>query len=107
LKVEDAETLEGRRLGLKLRPMNTWWMKETLGISLSRRTRGCLRNSLVIQFAGHAAMEYREAMKAERRLPNAYTLLYPPTMQALLAILIGQCHGNDELSVPTSECHKA
>ena len=59
LRIEEPEKLVGRRLGLKLRPMDTWWVTgtiEDLFAGKDKVARDIYTNPLVIQSDDYAAI---------------------------------------------------
>jgi hypothetical protein len=59
LRIEEPEKLVGRRLGLKLRPMDTWWVAgtiEDLFAGKDRIAKDIYTNPLVIQSGDCAAI---------------------------------------------------
>ena len=59
LRIEEPEKLVGRRLGLKLRPMDTWWVTgtiEDLFAGKDRVAKDIYVNPLVIHSDDYAAI---------------------------------------------------
>lgn len=60
LRIEEPEKLVGRRLGLKLRPMDTWWVTGTIEDLFAGKDRvakdSIYVNPLVIQSDDYAAI---------------------------------------------------
>jgi hypothetical protein len=63
LRLEDPETLVGRRLGLRLRPMDTWWVEGTIDKLFAGKdtvAKDIYKNPLLIQSADCAPISIKK-----------------------------------------------